>query len=78
MIVQSSVSFRMTVNENAVTGGPSFSRWPPEPIFRLRLNAKDMFIFFFLQKRKTTDDEREDNQEERETKDVAHICYHTY
>ena len=52
MIVQSSVSFRMTVNENAVTGGPSFSRWPPEPIFRLRLNAKDMFIFFFYKREK--------------------------
>ena len=52
MIVQSSVSSRMTVNENAVTGGPSFSRWPPEPIFRLRLDAKDMFIFLFFTKEK--------------------------
>ena len=42
------------------------------------LMQKTCSFFFFLQKRKTTDDEREDNQEERETKDVAHICYHTY
>ena len=33
-----------------VTGGSSFSRWPPEPIFRLQLDAKyqPSFVCFFF------------------------------